>query len=141
MASFVYPLGQVAVQNGVIDMADALRARLVTSAYTPAVTDEFAAIITGGYVLATSADLTGVTVARVAAGATYSEDGAAMDAVDVSFATVTGTPAWLVISTDTGSSATDRLIVALQISSPPTVAAADIVAVLNAAGIMGPVLA
>lgn len=102
MASYLYGLAREKFLNGDLDWASHdIQAMLCTSSYLPTQnTDEFHDDITGGHIVVTSSNFASKTSALGTA-----------DAADVTFSSVTGSPAsQIVIMRWTGTSGTSPLI-------------------------------
>lgn len=121
MANALYTLAYKAFLEGSIAfLSDNIKINLVTSSYTPNLgTDQFLAIIPGGAIVATSANLASKT----------STSGIA-NAANVTFSSITGsTVTYVAMYKDTGSSATSPLILLIDTATnlPVTPNGGDIV--------------
>lgn len=103
MANRAYGLGfQKILEGSIAWLSDNIKINLLNAAiYTPnTTTDEFLAVIPGGAIIATSANLASKTSTLGTA-----------DAADVTFSSVTGAQAsYIAVYKDTGSSATSPLL-------------------------------
>ena len=139
MANQVYNVLKVGLVNGDINLgADTLKVALVAAAYTPDIdNDEFYSDITneipngGGYTTG-GATLAGVTVLT-----DLSNDRAALDANDVTWATSTITAARAaVIYKDTGTTTTSKLIGYIDFGSDKSSSGGDFTIAWDATGIL-----
>ena len=102
MANLIYPKAfERAATTGLNFVAGTIKVVLLTSAYTYSASHEFLSDISGGAIVATSSALSSKT-----------DTGGVLDAADLTFTALTGSPiVSLVIYEDTGSSATSGLLI------------------------------